>query len=76
MTNMSQNIDIQNTTRIDTLFERISALIEQTRNVSIRQSLRKQERLASGVDPTQGCQHLCHRLPILSSGQGIATSLG
>lgn len=52
MTNMSQNIDIQNTTRIDALFERISALIEQTRNVSILQSLRKQERLASGVDPT------------------------
>ena len=26
---MSQNIDIQNTTRIDALFERISVLIEQ-----------------------------------------------
>lgn len=35
MTNMSQNIDIQNTTRIDALFERISALIEQTRNVVV-----------------------------------------
>ena len=35
MTNMSQNIDIQNTTRIDALFERISALIEQARNVVV-----------------------------------------
>ena len=35
MTNMSQNIDIQNTTRIDALFERISSLIEQARNVVV-----------------------------------------
>lgn len=35
MTNMSQNIEIQDTTRIDALFERISALIEQARNVVV-----------------------------------------
>ena len=33
--NMSQNIEIQDTSRIDALFERISALIEQARNVVV-----------------------------------------
>ena len=32
---MSQNIEIQDSTRIDALFERISALIEQARNVVV-----------------------------------------
>ena len=32
---MSQNIEIQDTSRIDALFERISALIEQARNVVV-----------------------------------------
>ena len=35
MNNMSQNIEIQDTTQIDALFERISALIEQARNVVV-----------------------------------------